>query len=340
MMSAKDAKCRLVGHWAGLFSSLAPQISPAITNTGKHTACPVHGGKDGFRVFKNFPETGGGICNTCGEFSDGIALLQWANDWSFKETLRAINQFLNGSIQSTRNHSMKPIATINSKPNAKSQKNINKVLGQATSIKGVTACYLNNRGLGKLALNAINDLKEVESLPYWQDGRILGAYPSMIGLIRNLAGDVVSLHRTYLNPQGHKANVPSTKKLMSPALSGAASGCTIQLFKPTSQLAIAEGIETALAVHLSTNLPVWAAISATMLEKVQIPASVQEVFIMADKDVSGAGERSANKLAQRLLKEDGNITVKICLPPLAIPEGKKSIDWLDIYNIKNAERAA
>jgi len=328
MMNAREIKLQSIGQWGGLVSNLAPQLSPAIEKTGKHIACPVHGGKDGFRVFKDFARTGGGICNTCGEFSDGLALLQWVNSWSFRVTLDEVNKCLSGSSQSTSKHTIKPMMKINDKPNDKSQKSIDRVLSQTTSIRGVVASYLNNRGLGKLGLHVPNDLKSVESLPYWHDGNNLGSFPAMVGVIRNLAGDVVSLHRTYLNTQGFKANVSAPKKLMSPAIQGATAGCAIQLFKPTKQLAITEGIETALAIYLSTGLPVWAAISTTMLEKVHIPASVEEVFIMADKDLSGAGARSASILASRLIK---NHTVRVIEPSPSIPNGEKSIDWLDVY---------
>jgi phage/plasmid primase-like uncharacterized protein len=182
-----------------------------------------------------------------------------------------------------------------------------------------------------------SDLKAVESLSYWHDGKQQGSFPAMIGIVRNLAGEIVTLHRTYLTTQGLKANVPTVKKLMSPALSGATSGCAIQLYKPTKKLAITEGIETALAVHLATNLPVWAAISATLLEKIKIPSSVEEVFIMADKDISGAGEHAAMNLAKRLAALH---TVKVVLPNRPIPKGHKSIDWLDVYQKEQVEKPA
>lgn len=39
------------GHWDYIFSALAPQLSVAMEQPGKHVPCPVHGGKDGFRLF-------------------------------------------------------------------------------------------------------------------------------------------------------------------------------------------------------------------------------------------------------------------------------------------------
>lgn len=81
-------------RWLDLLRSLAPELDEACDNIADHVPCPVHGGKDGFRLFKDAEETGGGICNTCGPFPDGIALLMWANDWTFLETVRNIQVWL------------------------------------------------------------------------------------------------------------------------------------------------------------------------------------------------------------------------------------------------------
>jgi putative DNA primase/helicase len=328
MMSARELKQKAAGQWAPIVSNCAPQLTRAIEKTGRHVPCPIHGGKDGFRVFKDFNETGGGVCNTCGEFADGLALLQWANGSSFKAALEAVNECLGGSTSKVSTLNRKPRTQRESIPNAKHQQSINSLLNQSIRINWPLAKYLISRGLNEMAGRVPSDLKAVESLPYWHEGKQLGAFPAMIGVIRNLDGDVVSLHRTYLSRRGGKANVPAAKKLMTPALQGQTAGCAIQLYKPTTQLAITEGIETALAVHLGTGLPVWAAISATMLEKVKIPSYVKDVFIMADKDRSGAGARSASILASRLVR---NHTVRIIEPSSPIPIGGNSIDWLDVY---------
>ena len=70
------------GKWLEIFNAIAPDLRPAIhafLTTGKHTACPVHGGKDGFRFFKDVPQRGAGVCNTCGSFSSGARLAAWLN---------------------------------------------------------------------------------------------------------------------------------------------------------------------------------------------------------------------------------------------------------------------
>ncbi len=81
-------------QWTGLLGRLAPTLERALARPGRHVPCPVHGGHDGFRVFRDVNQTGGGICNTCGSFSDGFALLMWANDWSFRQALEAVAQDL------------------------------------------------------------------------------------------------------------------------------------------------------------------------------------------------------------------------------------------------------
>ena len=85
------------GRWQRVLSDLAPALQDAVAKRGKHVPCPVHGGRDGFRVFPDVSETGGGVCNTCGYFADGFSLLMWINGWDFGETIREVAQQLAGA---------------------------------------------------------------------------------------------------------------------------------------------------------------------------------------------------------------------------------------------------
>jgi phage/plasmid primase-like uncharacterized protein len=93
-------------QWPTLFLDLAPQLNAAVDNIGHHVPCPVHGGTDGFRMFEDGAETGGGVCNTCGVFGDGIKLLQWANGWTFLETVREIGAWLGEDLPTTGGRGM------------------------------------------------------------------------------------------------------------------------------------------------------------------------------------------------------------------------------------------
>src|SRR5436305_1603037 len=82
------------GRWINILGVLAPDLEPAIQKLGRHVPCPVHGGKDGFRLFRDAAQTGGGICASCGPYSDGFALLMWLKGWDFPQCLQAVGTHL------------------------------------------------------------------------------------------------------------------------------------------------------------------------------------------------------------------------------------------------------
>ena len=94
MNNYPDIKQAASGRWLEIISSLAPELAEACSKPGKHVACPCHGNKDGFRMFYDAAETGGGVCNESGSFADGFALLKWANNWEFKDALMAVSSYL------------------------------------------------------------------------------------------------------------------------------------------------------------------------------------------------------------------------------------------------------
>jgi putative DNA primase/helicase len=148
-------------------------------------------------------------------------------------------------------------------------------------------------------------------------------------LAQIIRGDeLVGLHRTYLDSnRPGKANVPSPKKSLK--CDDSLSGGAIQLFEPHTDkpLVLVEGIETALAVHEYSGWPAWSGLNRILLEKVELPERVKSIIICGDKDESRDGQRSAEKLAQRLANDGKD--VKVSLPPIGIPENSKSVDWLD-----------
>lgn len=93
-LEAHAVKQAAAGRWDEILWNLAPSLRTAIDKAPKHVPCPVHGGKNGFRFFPNFAETGAGICNTCGARNDGFAMLMWVNDWSFPEAVEQVGKYL------------------------------------------------------------------------------------------------------------------------------------------------------------------------------------------------------------------------------------------------------
>lgn len=174
--------------------------------------------------------------------------------------------------------------------------------------------YLTKRIPG-LRIEEIPSLKIVlrhhERLPYYEDLKLLGRHPSLIGAIQDMRGRVVSLHLTYLSKEGKKAPVRSPKKIMSPVIPGGTRGAAVKLFPACRILGLTEGLETALAVHVVKGLSTWSCISAGGLEAVELPSTVREVAIFGDNDTSKRGQQAAHTLAKRLLQEGRKVDVFI-----------------------------
>lgn len=142
-----------------------------------------------------------------------------------------------------------------------------------------------------------------------------GEQPVMLARVLDARGELCGVHLTELLPDGSGRASKRLAKGSHPL------GGSIRLypFEASKPLALAEGIETALAVREATGWPVWASVSATGLERAQLPPEVLEVLIAADHDK--AGLEAARKLARRLLSEGRK--VRLATPP------KPGEDWLD-----------
>jgi phage/plasmid primase-like uncharacterized protein len=77
------------------------------------------------------------------------------------------------------------------------------------------------------------------------------------------------------------------------------------------ELAVAEGIETALSVQQISRIPTVAALSAVGMQTFRWPPMVRRLWIAADNDPVGI--RAAHALAARAL--DAGLDVNIKMPP-------------------------
>jgi putative DNA primase/helicase len=344
-IEAREVREIAAGRWLDLLGALAPGLESALDRVGRHVPCPVHGGSDGFRLFRNADQTGGGVCNTCGTFPDGFALLMWVNRWSFPEALRSVAHALDLAAEpvpeprAVPSHRRRPERDRESVIEA-----INRVWQQSLDPTDRRAAplrtYLSRRGLSGSRLDG-EVVRFHPALCYWQrndrdEAELFRRFPAMLALVTGADGMPVTVHRTYLTADGRKAPVPEPKKLMGYADRRLVGGA-IRLAATGPVLGVAEGIETALAVHLRTGMPVWAAISAGLLARLEPPAGTSLVVVWADRDRSGAGEAAALSLCERLLRR--GIAVAVHLPPGPIPGGAKGIDWADVW-CDRPERAA
>lgn len=341
------------GHWASIVTALSTvnyDWDRAISKVDKRSKagnpCPVNGGKDGFRLFLDFHETGGAFSQQAGAFANGFQLLAWVNNAQIGRVLRDVGEFLQLD-PSERKTAAKKQTTARPSTRRKVEavdmkaiKRIQKVWSESELItKGSPAeKYLGFRGI---ELETFPDCMRMHpNLPYYGEDdqhNVVekGRFPALVMNVTNEEDKTVSLHRIYLTEDGYKATVDGetstdVKKMMTPYKPNGTTGAAIKFFEPEDgMLALAEGPETALAVHMATGLPVWSCVNAYLLGQVILPADVKHVLIYADKDQTGTGQNAAIELHERLML--AGIYAAIRLPKATIPRGHKSVDWQDIW---------
>lgn len=351
------------GRWMQILGALAPELAPALRKYGRHVPCPVHGGRDGFRLFKDVEETGGGICNTCGSRHDGFAVLMWINHWDFKQTLNQVADYLGvekqpvepvhpaGNKNADREETATAVAPlVDARPrnvpvkhqpyeggyNAKLHERIRKLWADCMPYSSRQAepvrRYFNSRQIwfDVDEVEKSDSLRFKPDLPYYEeDGREAGTFPAIVCAIRDVAGNLITLHRTYLTTAGNKAKVDNVKKMYPVPEGCELSGASVRLGEPKEGiLGLAEGLETALSVYRITQIPVWSTVNATLMAAFEVPAGVHTVLIWADKDQSYTGEKSAYILKARL--ECLGLKAFVLLPALPIPAQAKGVDWNDV----------
>lgn len=366
-------------RWHEILALFAPELGEALEKyqTSKpHVSCPVHGGKDGFRLFKDTNETGGGICNSCGQFGSGFKLLTWLdkaretennipsdyNPSSDTERIKKIRKMIghyieHGSVKYPELSAriLQKIKNIPKETEEEKQRKAEYVMKIAETMWKESISYDENiysyfhgRGLNDFEISPI--MKYNPTVPYYTDAGV-EYYPAMITPITLMNDDgslkVVGLHRVYLfkNDKGLivKAPVDSPKKILK---WGEINGAAIRVYgsdEPQDTIVVTEGVETAAAVRKLSNLPVWSCITAIGMENLILPKNVSRLIIAEDYDVKNnskfeAGKNRGQKAALRLKEkaEALGIEVIIISPSSMYTEGDKGIDWDDAYK-KNPE---
>jgi putative DNA primase/helicase len=317
----RDIKARAHGRGTPILKALG--VDDRILN-GKNQPCPMGncGGTDRFQYTDKFGE-GNYHCRSCGA-GGGLKLAQHALGMRFSALLGAMERQLGTAAPAA--------AAASSGPSPEKMKRLCQMIwneARPVSSGDEVDCYLRSRGLVMGAyprsLRFHPALGFYEKQPGDQRAKKVADYPAMIALVQGPDDHAVSLHRTYLK-DGRKIGDQS-KKVLSAGISGAA----VRLDEPTDELAITEGIETGLAVRLSTGKPVWSALNCGNMEKLWIPQSVTCVCVYADNDANTefGGQVSAFTLARRLVREARKTgrkrTVHVFVPK------RSGADWADIW---------
>lgn len=313
-MRHEPLKDRAVGRWHGILSGIGV---PSKMLRNKHGPCPMCGGKDRFR-FDDKGGRGTWICSQCGA-GDGIELT--------KQFLRC--DFRAAAVEIEKHIGTAPVIAANGQPAQDDQKTrdlMRKMWERALPIDPMDAAgrYLTAR-IGMTSYPST--LRFAKDERYSDAGQRPSWHPVMLAKVDPCdaaiaAGERAALHRTYLDGDGGKADLPTPRKMMGSMPTGAA----VRLGPSEPTMGIAEGIETALAASILFNIPVWAALTAGLLQDWQPPAIARTIFIFGDNDRSHTGQAAAYALAQRLKAKDFDPVVQ--LPPRA------GDDWNDVLKAK------
>lgn len=286
-----DIRDYVTGKWRGILATCG---IPDVALRGKHGPCPMCGGKDRFR-FDNKEGRGTFFCNQCGA-GDGWDLLQKFRGWTFAQAA--------DEVRAIAGHVRKePVPQEQTEEQRR--KRLRDLWLESSPVKqgDLVDRYMHSRGLGEIVYP--DGLRTCERCWYSGDTH----YPAMLGVVFDVDGNPVTLHRTYLAPDGSgKAPVEDARRIMPGRIP---DGAAIRLGEAGHRLGIAEGIETAFAAMQIYDLPVWAAINSTMMQKWEPPSSVEEVTIFADNDPKFGGQKAAYTLAHRLAVKGLDVSVKV-----------------------------
>jgi len=129
-------------------------------------------------------------------------------------------------------------------------------------------------------------------------------FPAMVAGVQSSNGEVIAVHRTYLQSDGHGKALVSNPKM---ALGSLAYGA-VRLAPPERALGLAEGIETGLSAQQLFEIPVWAVLSCGRFATLAIPAEVIEVQIFADN--GDAGRAAARKAAEHWTARGKRVVIR------------------------------
>jgi putative DNA primase/helicase len=297
MTSLRD---RTRGQWLTILTSIGIDKK----HLKKAAPCPLCGGTDRFQFYDTNGD-GTWFCRGCGKGS-GSDLVMRHLGVEFAEAARRIEEHIGVELAAT-----KP-----AKPAADPRPKLRKMWAESkpTVAGDVVDIYLRARGVGLDQYPGC--LRTASSLRYFDDDAT-SAFPAMLAMVHDITGKPVTIHRTYLAPNGNdKAPVTKPRKIVckhdkSPQ---------IRLTSVAPVMGIAEGIETALAASKLFNIPTWSVLSTYGIETFEPPLDVQRLIIFGDNDANWAGQIAAYALAARLV---GQLAIEVKIPD-------RPGDWNDV----------
>jgi hypothetical protein len=114
---------------------------------------------------------------------------------------------------------------------------------------------------------------------------VRASYPAMIASVTDLEGNVMGIHRTWLDREGGKAKVACPRRAMGQLL-----GHGVRFGAAAEVMAAGEGIETILSLReILPAMGMIAGLSAAHLAAIHFPAPLRRLYVACDRDAAGKG---------------------------------------------------
>jgi hypothetical protein len=128
----------------------------------------------------------------------------------------------------------------------------------------------------------------------------------LVALVQGADGNILGIHVTRLSPMGIKMH----GRRSGYRRFGLLDGGGVWFGKPSGELVVAEGVESALAAMIVLGSS-WgvASLGAKGMKRLVLPDEARQVHIAADNDVAGDGQRAANEAQARWTAEGRRVRV-------------------------------
>jgi putative DNA primase/helicase len=292
--------------------------------SGKHSPCPIHGGKDGFR-FTN-ENKGSWVCATCtkGKFKDGFDLIALYNKINNTEAFKRVSKYLGlNTNYPSQNNNVKQLNNPIKEPHNQQATKLEqdqKLLSKKKAARAHADKLLSNcimRPHPYLIKKGINQLVLVNNANYQITKKQTIYANALIIPIYDIEDHKQLIGAQFINPNGSRAYITGT-----PIAEG------IHIIQGNDDLlfiGITEGYATAISVFMATGANVIVAFDANGIEgkaeglKASFPG--KELVFFADNDTNNVGQKAAHAAA---IKTNGLIIT----PP------DTNQDWND-YHLAN-----
>ncbi len=262
--------------------------------TQRHGPCPFCGGADRYRWSNK--HDGVWVCSFCTEsrFASGFRMLMLHMGYTtFHQAADHVRRYFNDRGCTPSRAMAPPRRCASSEEDmARNMRRMQQIWDQSRAVEKNDPVdrYLQRRVPGlNLALEMV---RFHPALDYWAPPAageskpvLLGKYPAMVVKAHDTHDHFVQLHKTYLTPEGEKAQVPVVKKTERGV---GVNGFAVPIMPVAGDtLGLAEGVESALAAAMLRQIPVWPCLNGPSMAAFDVPASlanVKRVIIFADHD--------------------------------------------------------